>query len=91
MTQTIIHVANRHDDGFDLASHEQKIGSLFWDHTVGDTQGWVLRFGEEHDEDNLLPGSIDEIIAALAQRGYELHDASLVEVQRLDSRAQGGQ
>jgi hypothetical protein len=79
---TTICATNRHDRGLDLVEGSEitgaVIGRVSWDDN-DDNPGYVLRVGE----DERAPDTIDDVIAALTEAGYELDSVSLQDVAEL--------
>lgn len=87
---TSIITTNAHDSGFDLVAGTDVtgrwVGSVFWDAT-GPDPGLVLKVGMHA----FLPDSMDEVVANLAEVGYELTDGSRADIAGLvpEARVEG--
>lgn len=78
---------NPHDNGFDLVAGTdvtgRRVGNIFWDAT-GPDPGFVLKVGIH----GFLPNNIDEVVANLAEVGYDLTDESRADIAGLVPRCE---
>lgn len=82
---TAAHTRNPHDDGLDIATGQDVSAGRVIGTVHLDGVGLVLRF---HDPDGRseaehLPDTVEETVQILAERGYQLDDASINEIRDL--------